>query len=94
MDWWERIQRIRVAKCWSQAELVRRVQKLGGRLTPSYLNQIERGRARNAGIAVLTPIPDALEVPQSAVLGNDHDARLERENDAIAFVTEQSLGRL
>ena len=93
MEWWQRIRIIRDAKGWSQADLVRRVQKLGGSLTTSYLNQIERGRARNAGIAVLTPIPDALEVAKSAVLGDDYDARLDKEKDAIVFVTEQSLER-
>ena len=93
MEWWERIRTIREAKGWGAAELVRRVQKLGGNLTETYFNKIEHGRARNAGIAVINLIPDALEVPRSAVFSDEHDTRLSTEPGARQFVVEQSLER-
>jgi transcriptional regulator with XRE-family HTH domain len=52
-----RIQELREAKGWSQAELARRAN-----VRPSTLVDMEKGRAGRVGLDVLERLADALEV--------------------------------
>ncbi len=86
----ERIKILRVAKGWTQPDLVRALREHGAPFkTTSYLSKLENGAAQRAPANVLDAIAAGLEVPNGAILTAEHDSSIDK--DPVRFVSLQSL---